>query len=63
MMRPDRSLAAVLFVMSAGYLALSFLISEPGHSTPRSDLVYFRSRSESVWLLLPMDRPHRKRTG
>ena len=29
-MRPDRSLAAVLFVMSAGYLALSFLISEPG---------------------------------
>ena len=29
-MRPNRSLAAVLFVMSAGYLAVAFLISEPG---------------------------------
>lgn len=28
-MTPDRSLAAVLFVMSAGYLAVAFLISEP----------------------------------
>ena len=29
-MRPDRSLAPVLFVLSAGYLAAAFLISEPG---------------------------------
>lgn len=29
-MRPDRTLAAVLFVLSAGYLAVAFLISEPG---------------------------------
>ena len=29
-MRPNRSLAAVLFVMSVGYLAGAFLISEPG---------------------------------
>lgn len=28
-MRPNRSLAAVLFVLSAGYLAVAFLISEP----------------------------------
>ena len=29
-MRPNRNLAAVLFVMSVGYLAIAFLISEPG---------------------------------
>ncbi len=29
-MRQDRSLAAVLVVLSAGYLAAAFLISEPG---------------------------------
>ena len=29
-MRPDRRLAAVLFVLSAGYLAVAFLITEPG---------------------------------